>query len=197
MITRIAWPAALALLLAIALMTCVAGCGRSTKQLVPAVESPDNEIPTELAAALAELEALPRPGGVSAEAFALMKSRLRTSLLEQEGSKQTRRAPDDTEDAKWNRLYQFFWEDDGTARGRLTWTYRNRGDYNQDGIVSIADCTPIAVHDGCTSSPRSSPASRPGGGGPGEDLRGGRNRRHSGHLTPACGRTSSGALPAA
>jgi len=197
MITRIAWPAALALLLAIALMMCVSGCGPSSTELLPPNKALNSQMSAELAATLAELESLPCPEGAAAGTFASVKSRLREYLLENTSVKETRKAPDDDRPLGWNCGFDFYWEDDGTARGRLTWTYRNRGDYNQDGIVSIADCTPIAVHDGCTSGPRSSPASRPGCGGPGEDLRGGRNRRHSGDLTPACGRTSSGALPAA
>ncbi|OPX22917.1 MAG: hypothetical protein B1H03_03115, partial [Planctomycetales bacterium 4484_113] len=37
---------------------------------------------------------------------------------------------------------------DGEGVFTLTWSYRNCGDYNQDGIVDIKDITPLAVHFG-------------------------------------------------
>ena len=36
--------------------------------------------------------------------------------------------------------------DNGDGTYTLTWTYKNVGDYNQDGFVDIADITPIAEH---------------------------------------------------
>ena len=32
--------------------------------------------------------------------------------------------------------------------GDLTWRYVNDGDYNQDGIVTVGDITPLAIHYG-------------------------------------------------
>lgn len=153
MITRIAWPAALALLLAIALMMCVSGCGRSSTELLPPNKALNSQMSAELAATLAELESLPCPEGAAAGTFASVKSRLREYLLENTSVKETRKAPDDDRPLGWNCGFDFYWEDDGTARGRLTWTYRNRGDYNQDGIVSIADVTPVAIHFDCEAGP--------------------------------------------
>ena len=36
--------------------------------------------------------------------------------------------------------------DNGDGTYTLTWSYKNVGDYNQDGIVNIMDITPLAVH---------------------------------------------------
>ena len=38
----------------------------------------------------------------------------------------------------------------GLEGNHLTWHYRNLGDYNQDGVVNIADLTPLAMHFGET-----------------------------------------------
>jgi len=43
--------------------------------------------------------------------------------------------------------------DNGDGTYTLTWSYRNVGDYNQDGIVSISDITPLAVHFNETATP--------------------------------------------
>jgi len=147
---RLLFVAAALALLALSPAVFTTGCSKNASRLVAAKASRDAaQLPATIAEALAELDELQCPPNTKPEDFNLVKSRLRDILTEPKSSKQTRRAPDDTEDAEWNRLYEFYWEDDESARGQLTWTYRNRGDYNQDGIVSIADVTPIAIHYGC------------------------------------------------
>ncbi len=45
-----------------------------------------------------------------------------------------------------NRVTDLTLLDNGDGTFTLTWTYKNVGDYNQDGIVSIQDITPLAEH---------------------------------------------------
>ena len=40
----------------------------------------------------------------------------------------------------------------GTGPYRLSWTYRNRGDYDLNGMVNVSDLTPIGVYYGLASS---------------------------------------------
>jgi len=47
-----------------------------------------------------------------------------------------------------NRVEDLSVADNGDGTYTLFWHYRNLGDYNQDGVVSIADVTPVAIHYG-------------------------------------------------
>jgi len=47
-----------------------------------------------------------------------------------------------------NRIEDLSYTVDCEGVFTLTWSYRNVGDYNQDGIVNIMDITPLAVHFG-------------------------------------------------
>src|SRR5207248_232874 len=42
--------------------------------------------------------------------------------------------------------------DDGSGGGVFAWTYRNKGDYDQNGLVAISDLTPLGSHLGASSS---------------------------------------------
>ena len=136
---------------------------------VPARHSPapllspttNNEQPTTtLSEALADLDALPTPEGVDEAVFSALKSALRealqntwttgvppvgtgeTPVVQGEEKKLVSKPP--TGEA--NRVDDLEITDlhDGTYT--LTWSYRNTGDYNQDGIVNVMDITPLAVH---------------------------------------------------
>ncbi|OPX22166.1 MAG: hypothetical protein B1H03_05065, partial [Planctomycetales bacterium 4484_113] len=45
-----------------------------------------------------------------------------------------------------NRVDDLALTDNGDGTYTLTWSYKNIGDYNQDGIVNVMDLTPLAVH---------------------------------------------------
>jgi hypothetical protein len=145
-------------LAALAVMTIllVSGCSRNANKLAsgenPAADT-TSSLTAEIAAQLAELDALQCPANARPENFVKVKAHMREILLQKADSKQAKRAPDtgsyDPYNTSWNDQMNLIWEDDGTMRGRLTWEYKNRGDYNQDGIVGIADCTPLAVHYEC------------------------------------------------
>ncbi len=116
--------------------------------------------------ALAQLDALPVPEGVNPEVFMQLKAALREAL---ECRARACTAPMDiTGDAEnggvqapalqrivstpptgdANRVNDLAIADNGDGTYSLTWHYRNLGDYNQDGVVGIADITPLAMHYG-------------------------------------------------
>ena len=115
---------------------------------------------TTLTEALAELDALPTPEGVDESVFSALKAALRealqntwttgvppvgtgeTPVLQTEEKKLVSSPP--TGEA--NRVDDLALTDNGDGTYTLTWSYKNVGDYNQDGIVNIMDITPLAVH---------------------------------------------------
>ena|GEM_PF-2165912 len=116
---------------------------------------------TTLSQALADLDALPTPAGVDASVFSALKSALREALVHGVGAihelplrnlkpqtsnlvptKLASRPPTGLS----NRVDDLQITDLGDGTYTLTWSYRNVGDYNQDGIVNIMDITPLAVH---------------------------------------------------
>ena len=124
--------------------------------------------PQTLGDALAQLDALPVPDGVKPEVFLQLKAALREALECRAGACT---APMDiagdsdnggvqapalhrivstppTGDA--NAIPDLAYTDNGDATMTLVWSYYNVGDYNQDGIVGIADITPLAMHFGET-----------------------------------------------
>jgi len=108
------------------------GCG------VPGVQAGYEVSLTE---ALGELDALPAPSGVSAELFQELKDSFRDALTESAaGGKFVATPPGDS-----SKVTDLHFRPEGEDY-YLVWSYRNVGDYNQDGIVSIADITPLAAH---------------------------------------------------
>ncbi len=131
-----------------------------------------------LADVLKELEDMPTPAKVDANIFARLKSALAHQL---NTYSQSRRDPaegrvnfspagrawlkpsvlqDSTlrfaakpPTGEKNRVDDLAISDIGGGTFTLTWSYKNVGDYNQDGIVSIQDITPLAEHFFETTSP--------------------------------------------
>ena len=93
--------------------------------------------------ALAELEAMDPPPDVEPALFEQLRQALSTKLVER-GEKIVGTPPEGPANAVGNLSAA------GFADGQLTlaWSYINVGDYNQDGVVGIADLTPLAVHFG-------------------------------------------------
>lgn len=94
--------------------------------------------------ALTELDALPGPEGVEPELFASLKTGLKRMLLQQDESRFSSTAP--TGDR--NCVTDLAFSHDESGENELVWRYRNVGDYNQDGLVSIHDLTPIGIYFG-------------------------------------------------
>jgi PKD repeat protein len=122
------------------LMLLVSSCGGERKQSFsePAAGSTQHT----LSASLAELEALMPPQGADQAVFAQIKSALRIALIARGEGKFVSAPPEG--DA--NRVNNLALVDIGGGNYALLWHYRNLGDYSQDGIVSVADITPLAMH---------------------------------------------------
>ena len=151
-------------LLSTALLSC--GGGRQSPAASP--QSSDNRvappfqaaIPSEttrhggqaLDEALAQLDALPVPAGVDETVFQELKDRLATLLTTNNqhfpavARPTTGRYASTPPGGPSNRVDDLLLADNGDGTYTLTWSYRNTGDYNQDGFVNIQDITPLAVH---------------------------------------------------
>jgi len=129
----------LALLLAVSGCTGRAGVGPQGQAVGAAGAT------VSVDAALVELAQLPAPEGVDPALFARLKAALHDALLARAGGKLAAMPPTGTA-SQVNDL-ALTGEEPPYA---LTWHHRSQGDYNQDGVVSIADVTPIAIHFGET-----------------------------------------------
>ncbi len=127
-----------ALLLAFcATLTFLASCFAGG---TPMLRRPSAGQPVDIAAALAELDAMQPPEGVDARVFQHLKDALADALREQAG-KVVSAPPRGVK----NLINDFaIYSESGQLR--LNWRYRNVGDYDQNGIVGVSDITPIAMH---------------------------------------------------
>jgi hypothetical protein len=119
------------------------GGSPTANRIAPRLISSDES--TVIGEVLDEARALPAPSGVSPDVFASLKRSFIEQLSLSVQSKFTARAPEDeanrVTDLAFNFRDEAYW---------FVWSYRNVGDYNQDGEVSIPDITPIAQHFGHT-----------------------------------------------
>jgi hypothetical protein len=122
------------------------GHGRSTSSIL----SPNAAHPRsmEIGEALAELDAMQAPEGVNSEVFQQLKDALRTALVARGEGKLIASPPAGPN----NAIPDFAVTNNGDGTFHVAWHYYNIGDYNQDGVVSIADITPLAMHYGETWS---------------------------------------------
>ncbi len=91
---------------------------------------------------LSELDTISTPEGVEAALFWRIKGELSRLLQENEGLKFTQAPPS----SSGNVVEDLEIIDEGGGTFTLTCSYRNVGDYNQDGRVNIQDITPLARH---------------------------------------------------
>jgi PKD repeat protein len=97
---------------------------------------------TTLDSALAEIENLQPPDGVSTSIFAELKSALASALRSNGVSKYVSKPPT----GQQNRVTDLTPIDDGAGGYLLMWHYHNLGDYNQNGSVGVSDITPLAIY---------------------------------------------------
>jgi hypothetical protein len=155
-----------ALLLAcvMALGLVAPSCGRGRLQAAHEIGGLETAAPNTFA----ELDALACPGGVDIALWAELKDALEEALLSQEESRLSSRDSEFKESRLENRdsfsdmarsvstpptgeanqVNDLAIADNGDGTYTLTWHYRNLGDYDQNGAVSISDITPIAQHFG-------------------------------------------------
>jgi len=91
------------------------------------------------------------PAGVDAEVFSSLKEKLLSRLAQAGKVRFASKAPTGSLN-KVNDLVAIPQEDRSVS---FTWSYRNVGDYNQDGLADIADIVPIAEHLFESASPES------------------------------------------
>lgn len=96
--------------------------------------------------ALAEIQLLPPPPGIDAGLYEQLKAELLRAVA-QNPKGMAAGAPVGAE----NRIADLAARYAG-AGYRLSWSYRNRGDYDLNGEVNAADLTPLGLHFGATSA---------------------------------------------
>ncbi len=106
------------------------------------VEKTLSERQGESSALTSQIEALGPPQGVSPETFEALKAELIKQVKRAGINKFASRPPEGAR----NAVDDLSVSDNGDGTLTLTWSYRNLGDYNQDGAVNIADITPLAEH---------------------------------------------------
>jgi len=90
---------------------------------------------------LVELDALPTPAGVDEGVFSSLKTALAEALRARAHERMAAAPPVGPSNAVDDLTLA-----EGVGNWVLTWSYKNTGDYNQDGTVNIQDITPLAVH---------------------------------------------------
>ncbi|MDQ3024318.1 MAG: PKD domain-containing protein [bacterium] len=127
------------LTLALVVLLLLSGCSGVS----PSATSDD----TTLTAALAELDALAAPDGMSPQQFGALKQSLRSALLSSGKSKFVAAAPAAAAGAVTDLALTV----QGGGTVNLDWTYRNKGDYDQNRQVTISDLSALGANLGKTS----------------------------------------------
>lgn len=115
-------------------------CGISQKLGVFEGET-SYEVRASLAEALNELASVETPKGVDYAAFQQLKKELARAMVVYAGHSVSAAPTGDL-----NRITDLAYNDQGGGVYRLEWSYRNLGDYDQNGEVGVPDITPIAQH---------------------------------------------------
>jgi hypothetical protein len=135
----------MALLTALIAALILIACGQESRRVPSSViTSPQSPASISINEALAELDAMQTPKGVDPAVFAQLKTALRAALIARGEGKLVSTPPTGVV----NAVPDFNVTDTGGGTADLTWHYYNKGDYNQDGVVGIADITPLAMHYG-------------------------------------------------
>ena len=131
--------AAVGLLMVAAVM--IPGCGGSGIST-----SPEREATPEWQAELAGLE---QPDGVDPAVWDELCTALGEALAE---SGQVSRTGSTPPLADASRIHDLTAVGDGSGGATFTWSYWNLGDYDQNGLVTVSDLTPIGIYFGRNSS---------------------------------------------
>ena len=134
--------------LACALLALTVGsCGgkQGKTPTLPQAISPQASTPQTFDEIKAQLDSMESPEGVSAEVWADVRREFLSQLEANQavGAKAASRAPTGKlNQVQWIYAYQFE-NTEAEPQVEVTWRYRNAGDYDLDGEVSIADFTPL------------------------------------------------------
>lgn len=103
--------------------------------------------------AIAELEVMETPSGVTPELFSQLKEELIRQLKAKGAGKATCTPPLGVS----NMVSDLASSENEDGRYTFTWSYMNQGDYDQNGTVGVSDITPIALHYGETAATETLP----------------------------------------
>lgn len=141
--SKVHWRGFLALLL-IGLL--IISCGKKSNRL--SGTKPDQKnIPQSgqvftLQEALTELKNLSAPEGANQALLMELKARFEKALLYRGMQKFIASPPQGTD----NKVADLKIQNNGDGTYSLVWSYRNLGDYDQDGLVRASDISPLALH---------------------------------------------------
>ena len=94
---------------------------------------------------LAEIDAYEPPPEVDRAIFERMRANMREAIVSRWQSKTASYLDDLDGYNKVNDLKRSSWQCNPV---KLKWSYRNGGDYDENGVVSISDISPLAAHYG-------------------------------------------------
>lgn len=100
--------------------------------------------PVSIGDAIAELEVMETPRGATPEVFSQLREELLRQLKAKEAGKDVCAPPS----GEPNVVVDLASSKNEAGGFTFTWSYRNQGDYDQNGTVGISDITPIALHYG-------------------------------------------------
>jgi hypothetical protein len=122
------------------LLLCSCGSGRGFGD-IPQPDAALQQTGTsrDISAELQQLESLPTPEGVDSARFAELKDALRSLLEQYRDGKMLSTAPKSAH----SKVMDFELDNGAGGTAELHWTYVNRGDYDQNSEVNVADLTPL------------------------------------------------------
>jgi len=101
----------------------------------------------ERSGVLAQLDELTAPAGVPGDVFSALKAELERQLVLHKRIGSDGKLVSVPPTGEGNRVNEISYREEGGSN-ILVWSYRLLGDYDQNGSVSIADLTPIAMNFG-------------------------------------------------
>ncbi len=134
---RAGWLGGIFITMTLALCACGSG---DRSELAPALDAAlQPGTVRDISAELSRLDALATPEGVDAGEFAALKTELRRLLEQYADGKLISAAPG----AAHGKVRDFSLAAQGDGTAQLEWSYFNRGDYDQNSEVNVADLTPV------------------------------------------------------
>ncbi len=147
---RHVWYGFAAIILALLMVAC--GGGRHNQQAaLPLEQAPMGiatpatpQTPGTLAEALAQLDALAMPEGVSPQVWNDLKAKLREGLNDRFGGKGAAKIAAKAPTGEENKVWWIYTEG-GTeyVPRKLVWRYQNSGDFDLNGVVGVSDIVPF------------------------------------------------------
>jgi hypothetical protein len=124
-------------------LIALSACGGSAFSFKAPDPPGQHKGPITLAQMLSELDELKAPPGTDEAQFEDLKQSLRTYLVNNGDTKFTASAPSGESNAVDDLTPDVLFDDQGNADNRVSWSYRNIGDYDQNSEVNVADLSAL------------------------------------------------------